>query len=303
MRATSLFSLFTAATAVLGQHYEFRKAYQLVPGTWIENLSPHFQSWYTRFTRLDRPEIMEVDTQHQHGGPRTIHTFKDATNATGLAEISSDTYAVTTLNQVGEDTTVTIWKFNAVNYTASKIIEDVPGTSFLNGLAAVNSQVVLASDSFDGGIYQIDLQRRTSQKVLSEVDSAAFGPGINGLRYQKGYLYYTNTLLGIFGRIEVTEATGSPIGDAVTLAEGDLLVGADDFALARDVPSAFVTNFEKNTIVRVYYAERFARVVVEGIPAPTTATFGLGTLLYVGTSGSEEVEGASIWSVSVPDVV
>ncbi|KAL4861421.1 hypothetical protein BDV12DRAFT_180326 [Aspergillus spectabilis] len=300
MRAATLLSALSAVTAILGEQYTSRKAYQLEPGTWIENFSPRGQSWYTRLTRLDSPEVQEVDPSHQHGGPRTIYTFEDATNATGIAELSPDTYAVTTLNKIGDDTTVTIWTFQATTGTATKAIENVPGTSFLNGLAAISSSIVLAADTLDGGIYRIDLEAGTANKILT---GDAFAPGINGLRFKNGYLYYTNSLLGIFGRIAIDPATGAPAGAAESLAKGDILGGADDFALAYWTDAAFVVNFEKNTLVRVNFGdgEGNAEVVVEGIPAPTTATFGTSGGLYVATSGTGENGGASIWSVVVPD--
>ncbi|KAK2767440.1 hypothetical protein FQN54_003596 [Arachnomyces sp. PD_36] len=300
MRAATPILLLSAATAVVGQQYEFRKLYQLDPGTWIENLSPQNSSWYTRMTRLDIPEILEVDPTHQHGGPREIYTFSDATNATGLAELSADRYAVLTLNGANDTTTSSIWTFDpsGVEPAVNKVIENIEGAESLNGLAAISPDVVFATDSSAGGVYRIDLQTATADKVLSGDD---FAPGINGLRYKEPYLYYTNSLEGIFGRVAVNPVTGEPDGDAEVVASGDVLVGADDFALAHWTDAAFVTNFEKNTVVRVNVPEGTAEVVVEGIPAPTTATFGISGGLYVATSGTGEDGGASVWGVDVPD--
>ncbi|KAL5341908.1 hypothetical protein BJX70DRAFT_405302 [Aspergillus crustosus] len=257
----------------------------------------------SRLTRLDSPSVQQIDFYHQHGGPQTIYTFQDATNATGITQLYEGTYAVATINKVDEHSSVGVWTLHADNATATRVFKDIPGTSFLNGLAAISSSIVLAADTLDGGIYHLNLATGISHKILT---GGVFGPGINGLRYQNGFLYYTNTLQGIFGRIAITPTTGaaSSSSAAQSLASGDLLVGADDFALAYWTDAAFITNFYKNTVVHVDFGvggEGSVGVVVEGIPAPTTATFGSAEGLFVATSGSGEDEGASIWSVAVLD--
>jgi hypothetical protein len=298
MRTTSLLSLLSAATAVLGEQYTARKLYQLDPGTWIENFAQKGSSWYTRMTRLDSPEVLKVDPSHQHGGPRTIYTFPNVTNATGIAELSTDNYAVLTLNGPPDNAVVSIWSLNASGETsAAPVIENIEGAQILNGLAAFSPSIVFATDSPAGAIYRIDLESGTADKVLS---GDGITPGVNGLRYKEPYLYYTNSLNGVFGRIEIDPASGDLVGGTEVVVRGDILVGADDFALAGWTDAAFVANFQQNTLVRVYIENGTAEVVVNDIPAPTTATFGSGGL-YVGTSGTGSDGGASFWSVVVPD--
>lgn len=298
MRTTPILSLLSAATAVLGEQYTTRKLYQLDPGTWIENFAQKGSSWYTRMTRLDSPEVLEVDPSHQHGGPRTIYTFPNATNATGIAELSTDNYAVLTLNGPPDNAVVSIWSLNASGETsATPVIENIEGAQILNGLAAFSPSIVFATDSPAGAIYRINLESGTAEKVLS---GDGITPGINGLRYKEPYLYYTNSLNGVFGRIEIDPASGDLVGGTEVVVRGDILVGADDFALAGWTDAAFVANFQQNTLIRVHIVNGTAEVVVRDIPAPTTATFGSGGL-YVGTSGTGSDGGASFWSVVVPD--
>jgi hypothetical protein len=300
MRAATLLTLLSASSVALGELYTARKAYQLAAGTWIENISQRGGlSWYTRLTRLDSPVVQEVDPSHQHGGPRTIYTFPDASNATGIAELAADKYAVLALNQADDATTVSVWTLQASgNPTASKVIDGVAGSELLNGLAAISSTIVLATDTLAGGIVRINLETGVADKVLL---GDAFSVGINGLKYRAPYLYYTNTLEGTLSRITIDPVTGSRTGKAEVIASGEVLVGADDFALAYWTEAAFVTNFEKNTVVRVDINTGTAEVVVEDIPAPTSAAFGTSGGLYVATSGTEEDGGASIWAVVVPD--
>ncbi|OJJ00867.1 hypothetical protein ASPVEDRAFT_27575 [Aspergillus versicolor CBS 583.65] len=298
MRTTIILSLFSAATAVLGEQYTARKLYQLDPGTWIENFAQKGSSWYTRMTRLDSPEVLEVDPTHQHGGPRTIYTFPNATNATGITELSTDNYGVLTLNGPPENAAVSIWTFNTTGESsATPVIENIEGAQILNGLAAFSPSIVFAADSPTGAIYRINLESGTAEKVLS---GNGITPGVNGLRYKQPYLYYTNSLNGVFGRIEIDPTSGDLVGSTEVVVRGDILVGADDFALAGWTDAAFVANFQQNTLVRVHIGNGTAEVVVRDIPAPTTATFRLG-VLYVGTSGTESDGGASFWSVVVPD--
>ncbi|BCS23143.1 uncharacterized protein APUU_31368S [Aspergillus puulaauensis] len=298
MRATALLCLLNTATVALGEQYTARKLYQLAPGTWIENFAQRGSSWYTRITRLDSPEVLEVDPTHQHGGPRTIYTFPNATNATGIAELSTDNYAVLTLNGPPDNAAVSIWTLDAAGEpSATPVIETIEGAQILNGLAAFSPTVVFASDSPAGAIYRIDLEAGTADKVIS---GDGISPGVNGLRYKAPYLYYTNSLNGVFGRIKIDPTSGDLVGGTDVVVRGDILVGADDFALADWTDAAFVANFQQNTLVRVAIGNGTAEVVVQDIPAPTTATFGSGGL-YVGTSGTGSDGGASFWSVVVPD--
>ncbi|KAL2865288.1 uncharacterized protein BJX67DRAFT_389498 [Aspergillus lucknowensis] len=301
MRVTTLLSLLSAATAVCGQEYTAHKLYQLDNGTWLENMAQRTgQSYYLRFTRLDSPEVMEVDPTHQHGDPRTVHTFDGATNATGITELSRDNYAVLTLNQAVDATTVSLWtlQMNASSPIATKVADKVAGSALLNGLAVVSPNIVLATDTLVGGIVRIDLKTGEADKVL---EGDAFTKGVNGLKYSEPYLYYTNSLEGVFGRVSVDPSTGEPTGEAEVIASGDVLVGADDFALAYWTEAAFVANFENNNIVRVNFDNGTAEVVVKDIPAPTSATFGSSGGLYAVTSGTGSDGGASFWSIYVPD--
>lgn len=45
------------------------------------------------------------------------------------------------------------------------------------------------------------------------------------------YLYYINSLDSIFGRIKFNRKSSDPVGDPHVVVRGDILVGADDFAL------------------------------------------------------------------------
>ena len=298
MRTTTLLSLLSAATVALGEQYTARKLYQLDPGTWIENFAQQGSSWYTRITRLDSPEVLEVDPAHQHGGPRTIYTFPNATNATGIAELSTDHYAVLTLNGPPDNAAVSIWTLDATGEPfATPVIRNIEGAQILNGLAKFSPTVVFAADSPAGAIYRINLDSGTANKVISR---DGITPGVNGLRYKAPYLYYTNSLDGVFGRIQIDPTSGDLVGGAEVVVRGDILVGADDFALADWTDAAFVANFQQNTLVRVNIGNGTAEVIAHDIPAPTTATFGSGGL-YVGTSGTGSDGGASFWSVVVPD--
>ncbi|KAL3457703.1 hypothetical protein BJX64DRAFT_302470 [Aspergillus heterothallicus] len=300
MRASVLFRLLAVGTTVSADLYNARKAYQLDSGTWIENVSQRGGlSWYTRLTRLDSPIVQQVDPSHQHGGPNTIYTFPSATNATGIAELAADRYAVLTLNQVNDETAVSVWTLDATSTpTANRILENVLDSPLLNGLAAISSTIVLATNSLVGGIVRINLETGVADKVLS---ADSFPVGVNGLKYRAPYLYYTNTLEGVFGRITIDPDTADPTADAEVIASGEILVGVDDFALAYWTEAAFVANFEKNAVIRIDINAGTAEVVVEDIPAPTSAAFGTSGGLYVATSGTGSDGGASIWAVSVPD--
>ena len=177
------------------------------------------------------------------------------------------------------------------------VIQNIEGAQILNGLASFSPTVVFAADSPAGAIYRINLDFGTADMAIS---GDGITPGVNGLRYKAPYLYYTNSLDGVFGRIQIDPTSGDLLGAAEVVVRGDILAGADDFALADWTDAAFVANFQQNTLVRVDIGNGTAEVVVQDIPAPTTAMFGSGGL-FVGTSGTGSDGGASFWSVIVPD--
>lgn len=303
MRTALLLStLLAAVTPCLCQNYtapgySARQLYQMANGTWINNIVPRSNSTiYMRMALFDRPEVYEVDTMHQHGGPRSIHRFPDSYGLTGITEIGMQKYAALAMSHGESGQYVSVWTLDqsGTESKAEQIIEKVGDLSALGAITTLSPSVVLACETAEGTVYRIDLTSRTVELVLTDPTGT-----VDGIQYRKPYLYYSNGDAGVFSRVPIDPVTARPTGDVEVLASGEVLKGASDFALPSWGPDAFVANFNQNSVVRVGGGS--AEVIVQGIPMPTTAQFGSSGYLHVGTSGRGGDGGASIWSVYVPD--
>ncbi|THC89014.1 hypothetical protein EYZ11_011534 [Aspergillus tanneri] len=274
MRVISVLSLLLAAATNLCQaEYDSRKYHQFDNGTWIEDIAGYGASWYVKFSRYDRPIVYQVDTAHQHGPPQPLYTFPDSIGLTGITELGYERYAILARTKVNGHDASSLWTLsnNGSAPQAVKLIEKIGNGGTLNGLTTLSSTVVLASNTLAGVVYRLDLQTRTVKVVLKDPTMAK---GINGVRYRAPYLYYTNSVQGLFARIPIDPITAEPTGKAQVVSKGASLVGADSFTLAHWSDDAFVANFQRNTVVRVNTTAKAAEVVVRNIPAPCSAAFG-----------------------------
>ena len=216
-----------------------------------------------------------------------VHKFANATRLTGMAEYAPDKYAILVGARTADRDTVSTYTIDLTSIKGPKVKAvggEIKGPDLLNGLAALTTETVLASDSFGGVVYIIDLKTGVSKPVLND---ATMMPGINGIRYRPPYLYFTNMVQGIFARIPIDPRTAEAKGDVEVIATK--IVGVDDFALATWTDrEAYLVNYEQNNILRVD-AEANLVTFATGVIAPTSAFFGRtdadARVLYVVTSG------------------
>lgn len=159
----------------------------------------------------------------------------------------------------------------------------VPDTESMNGLAALpaNPYTVLSADSIGGRILRINSVTGTVSVAFSDPALAPgdFVPpiGVNGLKIQGPYLYFTNSDLATFARVLI-DKDGNKVGPVKTLAQ---INGApDDFC------------FDKagNAYVAVHPSS-----VVKITPAGVVTTIGEGDLFEQPTSVALANDGASIY--------
>lgn len=255
-------------------------------GTWIEAIAIRANGQLI-VSLFDRPELYIMDPASPGTKPELVYRFKNATRLTGITEYSPDKFAVMVGSRVNEKDTVSIWTIDLTSITGMKVKAVggvIPGVDLLNGLTALNRETLLASDTFGGTVYRIDLKTGAAISILND---ATMIPGVNGVRYNAPYLYYTNMIQGLFARIPVDPKTAEATGPAEVIATK--IVGVDGFALASWTDhEAYILNFEENAILKVD-AEANVVTFATGVIGPTAAFFGRteidARILYVVTSG------------------
>lgn len=139
-----------------------------------------------------------------------------------------------------------------------KVVARAPDALLLNGLAALPHapSTVLSIDSIGGRIFRTNIKTGDIDVAFQD-DLFTYGPepqliplGGNGIVYQKGYLYFTNTEEQLFGRVKVT-AKGDRAGEIeeiFRLPEGNFGI-FDDFALSKKGVAYVTTHWDSLTAV------------------------------------------------------
>ena len=304
--------------------------------TWLENIAVR-SNGQLLVTRIDQPELYQVDPFPPHGAI-LVHNFTEAhaLGLLGIAEVERDVFVVIagswsdkTLNYTAGS--YSVWRVDLRSYYSAspKVskITDIPSGLFLNGMTLLpgTPQTVLISDSAAGVVYCLNTITSAYDIALEDdtmkpAADAFVIPGINGVRYHDGYLYYTNSFKELFCRVAVNPSTGQALGRYEVLATG--LIG-DDFALAVSgdgTITAYITGNPSNLLTRVEIKPDDIEVkVVAGnknstvIAGDTAAAFGKTNkdegILYVVTNGGIAapvngtfIEGGKVLAVQVTEL-
>ena len=178
-----------------------------------------------------------------------------------------------------------------------KQIASVPDTDNLNGLAivpALPETVFLA----DAGRFAVRSLNTTSGKSRIEImspifaNTSTFSLGINGIEYFGHYLYFTNSALGVFGRIplRLDYSILGTIEEVTTLKETEGKY--DDFAIDKYGNGVLPIKPAAVDIVNPSSGEQTTIIngTTSDMSGPTSVVFGRGSrkeegTLYLTTSG------------------
>lgn len=181
----------------------------------------------------------------------------------------------------------------------------LPELTLINGLSpGLTSSTILATDSYQGAIYQIDVSSGTVSIFIQDPETMGTdfsSAGINGVKVFHGkrtYIYYTNTNKALIARVPVdgiNPKTGllNKTATPEILASNNPLLGApDDFALLDD-GSVLVATGAANTVVHVALNGTLTTVAGSEasleLASSTACQLGQGgRVLYVTTAGGEE---------------
>jgi len=247
-----------------------------------------------------------------------VHSFTPDLGLLGITELMPNKFVVLSSNYSAATGTappgefsaylVDFTKHSSTNAIVSKIAQLPKDTALANGIATLNPDTVLISDS-RGRLLALNTDSGKTSTVLEDKASMAPYPnplnisiGINGLKYRDGYAYYTNIWAGGFYRLPVNCETARPTGPVETLSTE--LGTPDDFAFTR-AGDAIVADGISNTVVKVTEigTEKVEVEVVAGskdqliVPGGTAVSMGRRSwdrdTAYVSTNGglAEPVNG------------
>lgn len=268
-------------------------------GSWIANVAGRPQGGLV-ITRTDVPEVWTVDVANNNA--TLVATIANASSLIGITGIDDDVFVVTAGNinfttlapEVGS---FSAWKINLTSSDgpAVDLITKIPEAQFLHGVATLQndhySTVVLIADAAQNAIYRLDT--KTAKYSIAQQNDT-FLAGINNIRIQNGYVYYTATTKKVFGRVKIDWEDGSATGEYEVIANNTGIV-PDGFALSHDESTAYMATFTQNSVVKIdlkgddhQTTTMYGDLNSTDIPGPTTVWLksdGASDILYVPTNG------------------
>lgn len=255
-------------------------------------------------------EILGVNPSHSPSGvnPYTITSLAPYSSAIfGLTAASPFTIAATASNFSWNDGLLSPGSNSVHHITITKTgpetrVFPIPSALWLNGLTPVHGSphYLLIADCAAGTLLRLDMRTGAVRTVSSDplfapVAGAQLPIGINGVRSIKGYVYFTNTGQGLYGRLAIT-SEGIPVGTPVeVITRGIYGSTYDDFALSNDGIGYLATGLGSLNGIEEVEKTGATRMVSSweigshAISQPVSAVLGKTTanqrMLYFATAG------------------
>ena len=271
------------------------------PGIVLENLAAR-SNGHLLISASNQPHLYDINPSASSPTPVTLPAISDVAGLFGIAETAPDVFAVAAGNYTGNGGSETptpgsfsVW---SVDMTTSeptvKLITTMPDAGGLNGMTALNgfSGNVLIADSTLGGIWKVDVATGSHSMVIQDshfANTVTGSLGINGLRMFEGSLYFTNSVLGTYGRLPITSA-GAAAGTVDILSRSPSTSDIYDDLDLSSAGNAWITT-HSNAVTEVTAGGTQTNMTGNGnsFLQPTSARFGRGAedqTLYVVNAGN-----------------
>lgn len=210
-------------------------------------------------TTQSAPDLFEIESHGNRTG-WLLTTFANEANAFGVVELEQDVFYVGTANYThaptwsGVQGSNKIFRVNMTSRTpvVSTVVE-ISEAYTCDGLTVLNatSGLIMTGDTQPGTLYLIDVTDSSYKPVYhnEQLNETALNAselshvGLNGLKYYKGYLYFTVTSRGTFGRLPLSTSTGRVSGNFEILYNITL---PDDIEVDSDV--ALLTELKSGVV-------------------------------------------------------
>ena len=299
----AILTMSSAPSEALPTAPSINKVIQYPLPTWLENIAVrsngNLLATTLSVTPPNPPELLLIDPSANPPTSKVISAF-DGTNVTGLlgiVEIEHDVFAFVGGN-ISTTGAYAVYKadLNTDPATISKIA-DVPAGGLLNGMAKLNDDILLITDSMVGNVVNFNIKTGESETVLDDaslkpatVNGSFVKAGANGIKIHGSYVYYTNSALKSLYRVRIDCETGKATGPFEELATD--MPDADDLALLRD-GTAFVAVGKGNVVEKVrfdgeqsVYAGGLNSSAIPGPTATALGKFAGRDVVFVVTNGA-----------------
>jgi hypothetical protein len=293
--------LILVPLSAAGQIPPIRNVFTFPNNTFIEDIAVRSNSDLI-LTSESVPTLFSVDPTVPSPTATALYTFPNTTGLSGITETSPDIFAlVTGIWDLANTraTNLAVWTINFNHPTP--VIRHVTGivnSTIFNGIAAVpgSNVLILAADSAIGAVWRVNILTGDYEIVFQDSLFLPVGTapgtnlGINGIRTKDGFLYFTNSAQGIFGRVPINRF-GGKTGPVEVISSIEVPGGHyDSFAFGREGSTWIATH--PNDVVEVKADGSQVDIKNETMLLnPTSAQFGRGSVaerrtLYV-TNGGE----------------
>jgi hypothetical protein len=312
---TSLLALATCSAAV-----NISTIHQFPNGTWLENIA-QTQNGSLLVTVLRKAEIHIINpsTSTSNTTSSLIASFPGHSSVLGITEMDKDVFAVVVGNVTERNSpvkgTFAVYslelsvsiesspdcagtpKETRTNAGAVKIerIADLPDQGLLNGIAFDPPSTLFIADSWLGQIVTLNA---SSGSIINTIEhptlqsnfaSPSVVLGVNGIRVHDDYLYFSNTVQNLLGRIDLNTVNDATDGDVdvevETVKEGEEISQPDDFAVLED-GSVLVVRALADTVQHVRLDGEVSEIAKgASVSGSTSVIRGKEGEFYVSTSG------------------
>ncbi|KAF2830043.1 hypothetical protein CC86DRAFT_403366 [Ophiobolus disseminans] len=276
--------------------------YQFPNGTWLENLALT-RNASILVSLIGTPQVHIV---HPHTTPATsslVATFPNATAVLGITSLTPthDLFAVAVGTAIPPNSIVpgsfSIWTVALTSTGPARVHKLVAlhNMQMANGVALINPHTLLLADPLAGNIVKLDLRSKAYDVVLEHPTldanlSSTLPLGVNGVRIHKDYLYYSNSVQSLLGRVRINMHTGSAIGAFETITSGANVREPDDFAVRRD-GSVVLARPLGDALVKIGVDGQVETVASGGaVSGATSVVLGGENVVFLSTSGLREEE-------------
>ncbi|KAF2000666.1 hypothetical protein P154DRAFT_575721 [Amniculicola lignicola CBS 123094] len=226
-----------------GAHATLRVRQVATLPSYIENIAVRSNGHLLLTSFPTTSSIYTLDPKVGQSSVSQLPPIEGANGITGITEVSPDVFAIAAANfslTTGAplNGSIAIWTIDfGPKIPVLRKIVNLNSALLLNGLTTIpgSPSLLLASDSFLGVIFRIDITQSTYDVGIQDTLFAPPQPlpnvGINGIRTRGKHIYFANYAKGVFGRVPISK-TASATGAAEVLAQVDpLKYKIDDFAI------------------------------------------------------------------------
>ena len=270
LTAFAVFFTFISASVLLVVERSVHNVVRFSANHQVENLAVRTNGQILLTIVGPSAAIYQIDPSSQNKSI-LIESFP-YTSTLGITELSPDLFyfvlANVSLNPISDlkdvAGTAFIYKLDMNPFIVSpqgtvirppsiRKIAAIPNAKFLNGITSIspNDDFILAADSMAGQVWKINVHTGVVSVAIRDttmmpIPDAEIPAGVNGIKVQNGWLYYTNTASSSLYRIPI-HSDGSAAGTAQLIASS---MPCDDFVLDQD-GNAYVASGLWNAVVRV----------------------------------------------------